>query len=257
MITKVLIVEDEMPSARKLKTFLSIIAPDFTVLDILDTIADTVEFLQENTVDLIFLDIHLADGNSFDIFEQIDIDIPIIFTTAYNKYAIDAFKQMSIDYLLKPLEKERLKLAVDKYLKIRNRHLKNNYYTDYKNINKLITQISNQKEYKQRFMIHFRNKMKSIATSDIAAFYSESKSVFLMTYAGTTYDVPYSLEQLEQVLNPEEFFRANRQCIVSINTVEEAIAYSHNKLLLKTLPALPIEIIISSKKTSKFKKWLG
>lgn len=257
MKIKVLIVEDEMPSARKLKTFLGIIAPDFKVVDILDTVTETVEYLNENSVDLLFLDIHLADGNGFEIFNQIEVKIPVIFTTAYNEYAIDAFRQMSIDYLLKPLDKERLKMAVEKYRKLHKLSTEKNSILNYGRILDMLSETIDNKKYKDRFMVHFRDKIKTIAARDIASFFSENKAVFMMTHSGETYDLSYTLEQLEQELNPNYFFRANRQCIVSIDTIAEAVVYSRSKLKLIVKPSLPFDIIISTEKSTKFKKWLG
>ncbi|WP_066627977.1 LytR/AlgR family response regulator transcription factor [Labilibacter marinus] len=255
-MVKVLIVEDEMPSARKLNALIGIIAPEFEVVEILDSVQETVQFLNNNKVDLIFLDIHLADGNSFTIFEQIQVETPIIFTTAFNQYAIDAFQQVSVDYLLKPIEKERLEQAIGKYKKI---HLNSQASTvvDYQQINQIISQSLNKPEYQERFMVHFRDKIKTIKVDDIASFYAENKSVFITTFDGHSYDLPNTLEQLEEKLNPKYFFRANRKCIVQIKAVKDAVVYSKNKLKLNIEPPLPFDAIISAEKSPKFKQWLS
>ncbi|MGQ1784394.1 MULTISPECIES: LytR/AlgR family response regulator transcription factor [unclassified Saccharicrinis] len=253
---KVLIVEDEMPSARKLNALVSHIEPDFEVVEILESVKQTVEFLDNNTVDLIFLDIHLADGNSFSIFEQIKVETPIIFTTAFNQYAIEAFQQVSVDYLLKPIEKERLKQAIEKFKKV---HLavKPSAAVDYQEINRIIAASVGKKEYQERFMVHYRDKIKAIEVDDIASFYAENKSVFITMFDGHSYDLSNTLEQLEEKLDPKYFFRANRKCIVHIKAVKDAVVYSKSKLKLNLAPSLPFEVIVSTEKSSKFKQWLS
>ncbi len=255
-MTKVLIVEDEMPSARKLKHCISEIDQDFDVIDILDSVNDTIEFLENNSVDLIFLDIQLADGNSFKIFDQIEVNTPIIFTTAYNQYAIEAFKQISVDYLLKPLEKAQLKLAIDKFKKVYQTNCNEKENFDYDELKALINSKSCEK-FQERFLVHYRDVIKTIKTSDIASFFSENKSVFIQTFSGKLYDINYTLEQLESKLDPAIFYRANRKCIVHIDSVSEAVVYSTSKLKLNIKPTLPFEIIISTKKSPKFKQWLS
>lgn len=256
-MVKVLIVEDEMPSARKLKAFIEKIAPDFKVMDILDSVTETVQFLGNNTCDLIFLDIQLSDGNSFSIFEQVKVETPIIFTTAFNQYAIDAFKQVSVDYLLKPLEMERLSQAIKKFRKI---HLTTNAFVptiNYQELNKILSNSIQSQAYQQRFMVHYRDVLKAITVEEIAAFYAENKSVFILTIKGHKYDLPMTLEQLEGKLNPKCFFRANRKCIVHIQSVKEAVVYSKSKLKLNLVPPLSFDVIISIDKTPKFKQWLS
>ncbi len=253
---KVLIVEDEMPSARKLNTLVSQIAPDFEVLDILDSVQQTVGFLKENQVDLIFLDIHLSDGNSFGIFDQIEVDTPIIFTTAFNQYAIEAFQQVSVDYLLKPFEKERLQQAIAKFRRV---YLVKEPQSNinYQELNQIIRSSLNKKEYQERFMVQFRDKIKAIKVNEIASFYAENKSVFITTFDGHSYDLSSTLEQLDAKLDPNIFFRANRKCIVHIQAINDAVVYSKSKLKLNIEPELPFEVIISTEKTPKFKKWMN
>ncbi len=255
-MTKVLIVEDEMPTARKLKHCITEIDSDFDVIDILDSVDSTIEYLQNNSIDLIFLDIHLADGNCFKIFDRIEVDTPIIFTTAYNQYALEAFKQVSVDYLLKPLEKEHLKLAIEKFKKIHQRELRQKNHLDLKELKKFLDLTENSK-FQERFLVQYRDVIKTIKTSDISSFFSENKSVFIQTFEGKIYDINYTLEQLETKLDPRIYYRVNRKCIVHIDSVLEAVIYSSSKLKLNIKPSLPFDIIISTKKSPRFKQWLS
>ncbi|TLX75349.1 response regulator transcription factor [Labilibacter sediminis] len=257
MMVKVLIVEDEMPSARKLKAFIDKVATDFEVVDILDSVSQAVAFLKQEKVDLIFLDIHLSDGNSFSIFEQVKVQTPIIFTTAFNQYALDAFQQVSVDYLLKPLEKERLIQAIQKFRDIHLNPQKSSPQINYEDLGKLILNSVQTKEYQERFMVHYRDVIRSITVDEVAAFYAENKTVYIVARDGRQYDLHITLEQLESKLNPKDFFRANRKCIVHIQSVREAVVYSKSKLKLNLDPSLPFDVIISIDKTPKFKQWLS
>ncbi|MBK3516974.1 LytR/AlgR family response regulator transcription factor [Carboxylicivirga marina] len=251
----VLIVEDEMPSARKLKAMLEKVAPDFNIVTILDSVNDTCDFLSQNTVELIFLDIHLADGNSFQIFEQQNINTPIIFTTAFDQYAIQAFEQNSIGYLLKPINHEKLIMAIDKFRATLDD--KNNGNIDYNLLGQMIAKQQKQPEYRERFMIHYRGKIKTVSINHVAYIYAENRGVFLCTFEGRIYDINQTLEQLSDELNPRNFFRANRKFIISISSINEAHLYSKSKLKLELNPPTNSEVIISSEKASKFKKWLA
>ncbi len=251
----VLIVEDEMPSARRLKGMLETVAPDFNVVEITDSVESTVTFLNSSAVDLIFLDIHLADGNSFQLFDQLTINTPIIFTTAYNQYAIQAFEHNSIGYLLKPFGADKLEKAIDKFRNIYQN--KSNQPIDYQLIGKLIAQQQIQPEYRERFLVHYRDKLKSIPINEVAYIYAENRGVFICTHEGRIYDINHTLEQLNDELNPRQFFRANRKFIVSVLAIVEAHLYSKSKLKLELQPAANSEVIISSEKASKFKQWLA
>ncbi len=254
-MTKVLIIEDELPSGRKLNAFINMLEPDYEVVDILQSVADSINFFKNNSVDLIFLDIHLADGNSFNIFEEVDVKTPIIFTTAFDQYAIKAFKQNSIGYLLKPLSKDSLRSAIDKFKELSSVP-PTTPTIDYKLLGDI---ISLQKEtiYQERFMVYYKDKIKTVAVREIAYFYADSKAVFMTLLDGKTYDLNFSLDQLEEKINPKYFFRANRQFIVHIQSVKEASVYSKSKLKLHLEPMPEDEVIISSQKTSKFKLWLS
>lgn len=250
----VLIVEDEMPSARKLKAMLENVAPDFNIVQILDSVETTASFLSQNQVELIFLDIHLADGNSFLLFEKMHIETPIIFTTAYDQYAIQAFEHNSIGYLLKPIGLDKLEHAIDKF-----RQSQQNTSTpiDYNLLGKMIAQQQAQPEYRERFLVHYRGKLKTVQVDDVAYIFAENRGVFISTHDGRLYDINLTLEQLNEELNPRQFFRANRKFIVNIISIVEAHLYSKSKLKLELNPPTDSEVIISSEKASKFKKWLA
>jgi DNA-binding LytR/AlgR family response regulator len=250
----VLIVEDEMPSARKLRAMIENIAPDFNIVQILDSVESTASFLSKNKVDLIFLDIHLADGNSFMLFDKINIESPIIFTTAYDQYAIQAFEHNSIGYLLKPIGQDKLTHAIDKF---RQNQQNNSTAIDYNLLGKMIAQQQMQPEYRERFLVHFRGKLKTVAINEVAYIFAENRGVFLCTNDGRIYDINLTLEQLNDELNPRHFFRANRKFIVNVMSIVEAHLYSKSKLKLELNPPTDNEVIISSEKASKFKKWLA
>ncbi len=251
----VLIVEDEMPSARRLKALIGTCAPDFNIVAILDSIADTKQFLANNKVELIFLDIHLADGNSFELFETETINTPIIFTTAFDQYAIQAFDQNSIGYLLKPVSSDKLQLAIDKFRAAFNN--KGQAAIDYQKLGQLIAEQQSSPEYRERFLVHYRDIIKTINTTDVAYLFAENRGVYLRTFDGHQYDINQTLEQLSEELNPRSFFRANRKFIININSIVEAHLYSKSKLKLELRPSPDSEVIISSEKAAKFKQWLS
>ncbi len=252
---RVLIVEDEMPSARKLKALVERLMPEAEVVDMLESCQESIDFLSENSVDLIFMDIHLTDGNSFSIFEKIEIETPIIFTTAYDQYALNAFKQNAVDYLLKPINREELATAIEKYKKV-FKQSEQVQGIDYHALGKIIAEQA-KNQYKERFMVYYRQNIRAVKTEEVAYFFAESKAVFLRTHSGQTYDVNYTLEQLEQQLDPMRFFRANRKFIVCIDNVQEAIAYSKSKLMLHLSPEPESEVLVSAERASKFKQWLN
>ncbi|MCU4174791.1 LytR/AlgR family response regulator transcription factor [Carboxylicivirga sp. N1Y90] len=253
---KVLIVEDEMPSARKLKAFLAQIAPDFEVVDILDSVEQTVLYLNSNKVELIFLDIHLADGNSFSIFESTQVNTPIIFTTAFDQYAIQAFDQNSIGYLLKPIGIEKLAAAIEKFRSTLEQKAETNQTIDYNKLGQLLAQ-QKAPQHRERFMVHYRGKIKTVDISEVAYFYAENRAVFMVLNSGKTYDLSMTLEQLELELDPNIYYRANRKFIVSIKAIKEAVVYSKSKLKLVLSPESPSDVIISAEKHRNLKNgWL-
>ena len=252
---RVLVVEDEYGVAQNLCDILQEIEPNIKILTILETIKDAVKWIESNPKpDLGFFDIRIADGSSFDIFDRTSVDFPIIFTTAYDEYALKAFKVNSIDYLMKPIEKESLETALNKYKSIYER----NGVIANENLIKVIQdlQFSDQKRYKKSFLVYIRGKILPIAVADIAYFYLENDLVFCITRKNEKYIIDQSLDKINKQLNQDDFFRANRQYIVSRKSIKSALEYFHRKLKLELNPAHLSEVLISKLKVSEFKKWL-
>lgn len=245
---KVIILEDENRAASLLERLLAKVAPHMMVVAKLESIRDGVKYLQNNPEpDLIFSDIQLADGLSFEIYNQVAVRCPIIFTTAYDHYAIEAFKTNGIDYLLKPIEEERLTQAIEKA-----RHFSPGLVPD------KILSVSNQasaKSYKSRFMVKVGDKIKSIPVEEIMVFYSQ-KASFILTADKHTYCIDYTLDQLEPMLDPKTCFRINRKYIVSINACTHILAWSNSRLRLKIEVTDDPDIIVARERVQEFKNWL-
>lgn len=245
---KILIIEDEPAAARRLKKLVVEILPDAELLPVLESIAESVTFFEEQTPpDLILLDIHLADGASFEIFQHVKVKTPIIFTTAYDQYAIDAFKVNAIDYLLKPIKREALSKAIDKY-----QDQQPAPPIDYQ---QLAQQLVPQSD--ARFLIRLGQQIKLLETKDIAYAYTEERITFFMTNNGRRYPVDYSLEKLEELLPEDAFFRINRQFIICLYAIEEMITYSKGRVKLILKPAAEQDTIVSTERSPVFKKWLN
>ncbi len=245
---KVLIIEDEARAARKLQELILEIAPQMKIETILETVRESIDFLSKNKVDLIFSDIQLADGISFEIYQKVSVNCPIIFTTAYDQYAIKAFETKGIDYLLKPIQKDRLQQAIEKF-----EELKPN--VDIKHLLELIQKP--EKNFKKRFMIKVGEKIKTITTDEINAFYSLEKGTYLLTNSGRNYVVDFSLEDVNNLLDPEHFFRINRKIIVNLSGIEEIISHTNSRLKL-VVPHLELdEVIVAREKVNDFKTWVG
>lgn len=248
----VLIIEDEIFAAEKLEQMLLEINPAINVLAKLGSINESVKWLLNNTSDLIFLDIQLSDGISFSIFEQVTINTPIIFTTAYDQYAIKAFQLNSISYLLKPIRKIELENSLKKY-----QLLKSAFSIDFK---MLLANIQGREpEYKKRFLIQIGEKIRKVELSEIAYFFVLEKAVYLRTFQRNSYPVDYTLDKLESLINPEKFFRINRKYIVSIDSISNMLAYSRSRVKLELKPKVDEELdtIVSIDRSSDFKKWLN
>ncbi len=256
---KILIIEDEKPAAEKLELLLKRFNPEIQILNQISTVEKSIRYLKENhnLIDLIFLDIQLTDGLSFDIFKSVKVEKPIIFTTAFNEYAIEAFKLNSIDYLLKPISYDNLSKALDKINSMyRNLPVENqNLPITYEQIAQLLS--GNEQNYKSRFLIKIRDHIKSVSTKDICFFYAEGRTVFIITSENRKFIVDNTLEELTQQLDPHKFFRANRSFIVNFELITDVVVYSTSRLRIKFPFEFEKEIIVSREKVSEFKSWFG
>lgn len=247
----ILIVEDEPLAATRLKRLILEIEPAANIVEILDSVQSSVAWLQENQADLIFLDIHLADGNSFSIFDQVDVTTPIIFSTAYDQYAIKAFKVNSVDYLLKPIEKEDLAASLAKY----QSGIPSPGEMDMGALMRAIK--GKQEEHQKRFIVTAGDKIKSVEAADVAYFFGRQKYVFLVTRDGRRHIVDYTLGNLESLLNPEDFFRINRQFIINFSGISNMFTYSKSRIKVEMDPPTEIEAIVSIDKAKRFREWLN
>lgn len=247
---KVVIIEDEKLSADHLQHLLGSLEEDIQVVAKLNSVARAYSWIISNeTADLIFLDIELGDGNAFDLLDITKIKTPIIFTTAYNEFAIKAFRYNSIDYILKPIEKSELVRAIKK--------LKDsNHSSTSLEMIKEVLQRELPKQYKQRFLVKSGNQLKSIEITEISYFYSEDRYTQIVEWDGTKSFVDYSLEDLEQILNPEQFFRLNRKVFCSIRSVKNISSYFNGRLSIRLEPSFHEQIVVSREKVKPFKEWL-
>ena len=245
---KVLIIEDEITAARRLKNLVTKINPDIEIVDQLDSIEGVLNWLQNNELpDLIFMDIHLADGSSFEIFNHAEIEKPVIFTTAYDVYAIQAFQVNAVDYLLKPIKEDQLRAALEKYHKYHKESK-----IDYQKVVRSLQQPSDEK----RFLIRLGHSIKLVEIKDVAYFYTKDKITFLITNAGKRYPIDYSLEKLDEIVNSKKFFRINRQFIINIDAIKEMLSYSKSRVKIELNPHCDLETIVSTERSPVFKKWL-
>lgn len=250
---KALIIEDEVLAAQSLQKLITEVAPDTEVIATLQSIDESVAWFDENPMpDLVFMDIHLADGSSFTIFEQVQITCPVIFTTAYDEYALKAFEVSSIDYLLKPINRNALTRAMNKY----NNLIANNS-TDNQAITDIIQKLGSIKKHKSCFLVPERDKLIPIVTTNIAYFYIDTKTVKAITLDEHTYYMNQTLDDIMMQLNPDDFFRANRQFIVSRKAIKDLTIWFDNKLSLNMSVNIPEKIIISKAKVSEFKNWFS
>jgi two-component system, LytTR family, response regulator LytT len=249
---KILIIEDEEPAAKRLWKLIKELEAGAELLDTLHSVEGAVLWLQQNPApDLIFSDIQLSDGISFNIFRNNPVPSPVIFITAYDQYAIEAFKVNSIDYLLKPVKKAELETAITKFKKAVTP------VAPSFDIDLLLKAYAPQKkDHKKRFVVRYGEHIKTISTEDIAYFYTEDKINFLTTYENRRFPVDFNLDALEEVLDPSIFFRINRQFIISVNAIAEMFAYTKSRVLIKLKPACKHETIVSTERSAAFKHWL-
>ena len=246
-----IIIEDEKPAARMLQRKLEKL--NIPVQVMLHSVREAIEWFQQNShPDLIFLDIQLSDGLSFEIFEKVSIQSPIIFTTAYDEYALRAFKLNSIDYLLKPIDEDDLEVAVEKYRKT----ISPKPAIDMQMIRQLFTS-SQAPEYKKRFSVIVGDHIKIIPIEEVELFYSEFKGTFIHTFEGRTFLLDTTLESLEKELDPTQFFRISRKYIISHTALKDIVVYSNSRLKLTLKSYNKEEVIVSRERVGVFKEWLG
>jgi DNA-binding LytR/AlgR family response regulator len=247
----ILIIENEKPAAERIIRLLEKIDKTIMVSGVLETVEDTINWFQTNPrPDLILMDIQLDDGLCFEIFENVNIELPVIFTTAYDEYTLKAFKVNSIDYLLKPIDEKLLKASLEKFKKLYAD--KDPFRRDFKQI---LYEFRNQ--YKSRFLIKIGEKYRSVPTREVSHFHIRERNVFLSDYSGKDYGLDYSLEELKSMLDPRKFFRINRDCIVNIDSITLMHSFSSNRLQLILKDKEKNDIfIVSRDKVAEFKKWI-
>ena len=246
---KAIIVEDEGVAARKMQRLLE--AREITVLKIVVSNEELAAVLSQGDLpDIFFMDIHLSDGVVFDLLAKAKIEIPIVFTTAYDQYAIKAFKQNSIDYLLKPVDEDELDAAISKFKKTQQK-------VDFSALSNLLSSQNKPQNYKERISVRVGDKIRSINIQDVKLFYSSEKINYLHNLDGRSYPIDYSIEEIYQKLDPQQFFRVSRGYVVSINAITDVIAYSNSRLKVKIEKGENHEIIVARDRVKDFKEWLG
>ncbi|MEQ8470872.1 MAG: LytTR family DNA-binding domain-containing protein [Marinoscillum sp.] len=248
---RVVIIEDEAPAFRRLQKILEEVDPSIEIVEVIDSVEETVKWIQNHQEpDLYFMDIQLSDGLSFEIFDRIKINRPIIFTTAFDEYMLRAFKVNSIDYLLKPIKKEDLEKSLTKFGELRNQY-------SGVDISEVVKQINlGGKEYKSRFLVKQGDKMISVKSEDISVFQTRHGVVHITTTTDKKYLLDQTLDEIQEKLDPSKFFRANRQFIIFFSSITTVHKYHKGKLLVETAPATTDEIIVSAEKATRFKQWL-
>ncbi len=255
MKINIAIIEDEPATARSLKHLLQEADPQMEVLAVLTTVADSVEWLKNNNeaCDLLFMDIRLSDGLSFDIFEEVQPTAPVIFVTAYNEYALKAFKKNGIDYILKPFDEEEVLQAVEKFKQLK---VVPSSPVD-KDLQNILKEIKIQSGFKKSFLVHYRDKLIPVSAANIQWFQSVNETVNAVTADNKFYIIEGTLEKLQQELDPLQFFRANRQFIVNRNAITEVDFFFNGRLLLKVNPLSKENILISKARVPEFKEWMN
>lgn len=250
MMRRVIIVEDETAAVVNLRSMLVNIDPDVEIVEVLESVAEAVEsFSAHPEADVVFMDIHLADGDSFRIFQSVDVDIPIIFTTAYDEYALQAFKVNSIDYLLKPFKEEELRRALEKL----DRLTASERASQQQNRERMVRE---QGDAMYTMLLRYKDKLIPVTMDDVAFFYTSEERVTVTTLHGDTYPVDKTLEALSQQLPAERFFRANRQFIISRRAVKDIAVWFGSRLALNLTIDTPERIIISKARVPEFKGWM-
>lgn len=246
-----IIIEDEPLAVMELRNALKEVAPQLEIVATIDSVAEGVEWLREHKADLIFSDVHLGDGRSFEIFRQVEVKVPVIFITAYDEYALQAFKNQGVDYILKPFDREDIRKALEKIAAFSGQGANHQREDE--------MQTDSPGKYQERFLVQIGAKIKSVPVSEIAYFMADGKYLLLFTHDGANYLVEQTIGGLEDRLDPARFFQINRKFVVSFQAIKEMIRYSNSriKIILSPLPPENIESIVSAERIREFKEWLN
>ena len=246
-----LIVEDEKPALDRLINMINSVDQEIEIAGTCGSVKETVKWLNQNNLpDLLILDIQLSDGSSLEIFKKVDINIPVIFATAYDQHILEAFNFNAIDYLLKPIKKDKLTSALYRYKELKS-HFSKDIYTLLEDISKL------KQKFKERYLIKSGSSYQSVLVDDIALFYTEHKVTFLINKSGDKFIVDSPLSKIEEEINPDKFFRLNRQFIVNINSVGKFKSVNRGKLSIELTLPIKEKLIVSQEKAADFKEWLN
>ena len=258
---KILIVEDEELAVKKIRKTLSEVDGNAEVVGVADSISGTVNWLQSNpSPDLILMDIELSDGQSFEIFSRVQVKSAVVFTTSYDEYALKAFKVNSIDYLLKPIQKEDLEAALNKYRQMKKIYANEKTADSSLNMDALVKELQQKlqpKEFRKRFLVKHGQKLVSVEVDEIAYFFSDGRLNFFKTDDNRKFVVDYTMDELEEMLDPQKYFRISRAFYVSVRSIGQIHDYFGNRLLLHLKPSVDKEAIVSREKVTDFKKWMG
>ncbi|TAE47069.1 MAG: DNA-binding response regulator [Bacteroidetes bacterium] len=250
---QVLIIEDERRAADRLATLIRELMPEAQIADMPDSVDSAVAWLSNHKEpDLLLMDIQLADGSSFEIFREVELTAPVIFTTAYDQYAVKAFKVNSLDYLLKPIRREELAAALDKFRRLRADP--EPQLPDYRQLVELLQ--GNKPQYLRRFVIRYGGKIRALEASEAAYFYIESRVTLMRTRDGKTYPIDYNLDQLEELLDPAQFFRLNRQVFIHIDAISGMLSFPKSRIQVDLAPPAKLDTMVSSERSARFKQWL-
>jgi len=252
---RILIIEDEALAAEKLEMLLRQIREDLEVLAVIPSVSEAVSWLSLHRADLIFVDINLNDDLSFKIFEQVPVETPLIFTTAYDQFAIRAFEQNSIAYLLKPIDPDALQAALEKF----DRYTKNSGPADILRLQQMMQELQQKQTqaYRDRIMVSYGGKIRTISTQDVAVYYAYEKATYLVTMTGTRYVLDETLEKIAGRSDPKNFFRVNRRYLLNIRAINEVQSYSSRKLRIITPVETPDMVLVPAEKITHFKRWLN
>ena len=252
---KIVLIEDEDLAVKKLRKTLDAVDSSIEIVGTADSIKSAVEWIKNNPApDLILMDIELADGQSFEIFNLVDVKSPVIFTTSYDEFALKAFKVNSVDYLLKPIQKEELVAAINKYKRLKGADQTN---ANFDSLVKELQQKLQPKEYRKRFLVKQGQKLISVEIEDISYFFSDGRLNFFKTKDNRMFVVDYTMEELEEMLDPQKYFRISRSFYVSVNGIERIDDYFGNRLMLGLKPPVDKQALVSREKVTAFKKWMG